>query len=1210
MKNKRKKLLSLLLAVSTLLTLFPFLPTYATEIVERGECGEGVNYTLDSDGLLIISGNGSIANTGQFRENTSIQTVVIEEGITAIPDYTFLDCINLRSVSIPETVSHIGVRVLVNTAIFGSKDYYTNGDALYINNWLIAVNPQYIGENLGVFEIQSGTKGIAPGVFGETVYDEFINLVCIIPKSVEIISEGAFPQADYPFGVYYYGTANDWASIQIGEHHNEALLNTVHYNYNGDVLPLSYGKCGDSVNWSIYSDGLLKIEGSGAMYDYQCSEHPGMVSWDAPWKEFLNLYANWLDYSPLWSILRFIKAVELSEGITRVGDSSFSELFDIESILLPSTITSIGKNAFSNCVSLQMAELPNSVTEIGENTFSGCVSLRNMILSNQLRVIPKGTFSDCVYLNQIEIPSSVQKIVSDAFQSCISLENLTILNDEVEIIEEEESLAPSSMYVPSKQYGEYSNLILAYIRIMSLVDRHCIDQSFFDNDFAIINEMLGTAYGSPEDIEEDSEGVMQKLSDVLPPEIYEAILGEEGSDNGSFTPLLTIYGHKGSTSETYATRIRAPFVCLHVYVDGICKYCGDVDASQPDWGDWTDDENGLTHSRVDNSNPTSVQTEAHIWDDGSVVIAATCGEQGVALYSCTVCGATTTEPIPMNGHTLVRTAASTPDCFIDGNEEYYTCSKCGKYYADEDGTTEIEMNSWILPAAHGLDVGFDEEEVASTCSVKGYCRVICLDCGEIVENTIFELSPDNHKGATVVRNARGATCTLDGYTGDTYCVDCGVKIADGEAIVASGHAWNDGEITTPATCSVPGIKTYTCNVCFATREEETEIEENNHVNTTEIGETSSTCNVHGYTSGVYCLDCKQFVSGHKEKPLSDHMWNDGIVTTAATCITKGVETLTCAICSKTIEVESEIDPNNHIGDTFVVGATQATCSTHGYTGDTYCSDCRNIILTGVQTPFADHELAKTAARSATCTEEGNSAYFTCSSCGKYFADSNAETEIEVNSWILSALDHDWSAWLVTSEATYLHSGEKVRRCMRCTAVETSLIEKLIPDAIKTDENTGSQLAFQDNVVPTDTKLVVDEEFDGVYFELLNREKGNVRKQLFNITLESDGEKIQPTGYVLVRLPIPEGYNIAYLNVYYIASDGSGMKKMDSYIDGEYICFETTHFSEYAIVDETPSQAEPEKPQSNCACGKYHSGAFSGLIRFFHSIIYFFKNLFK
>ncbi|MBR6780941.1 MAG: dockerin type I repeat-containing protein, partial [Clostridia bacterium] len=58
-------------------------------------------------------------------------------------------------------------------------------------------------------------------------------------------------------------------------------------------------------------------------------------------------------------------------------------------------------------------------------------------------------------------------------------------------------------------------------------------------------------------------------------------------------------------------------------------------------------------------------------------------------------------------------------------------------------------------------------------------------------------------------------------TGDTYCLGCGVKIASGSAIPATGnHTWDNGVVTLEPTYTAPGVRTYTCTVCDATRTEE------------------------------------------------------------------------------------------------------------------------------------------------------------------------------------------------------------------------------------------------------------------------------------------------------------------------------------------------------------------------------------------------------
>ena len=72
---------------------------------------------------------------------------------------------------------------------------------------------------------------------------------------------------------------------------------------------------------------------------------------------------------------------------------------------------------------------------------------------------------------------------------------------------------------------------------------------------------------------------------------------------------------------------------------------------------------------------------------------------------------------------------------------------------------------------------------------------------------------------TEVRGAKAATCTEAGYTGDTYCTDCGEQIDTGSATAANGHKWNAGVITQEPTASADGVKTYTCTVCGDTKTE-------------------------------------------------------------------------------------------------------------------------------------------------------------------------------------------------------------------------------------------------------------------------------------------------------------------------------------------------------------------------------------------------------
>jgi len=163
--------------------------------------------------------------------------------------------------------------------------------------------------------------------------------------------------------------------------------------------------------------------------------------------------------------------------------------------------------------------------------------------------------------------------------------------------------------------------------------------------------------------------------------------------------------------------------------------------------------------------------------------------------------------------------------------------------------------------------------------------------------------PCDHKN-TEIRNAKDATCTKDGYTGDTYCKDCGEKIGTGTAIPAKGHSWNEGKITTAPTCENAGVKTYTCTVCNATKTEA--INATGHT-PVEVAEQPATCTEAGHTAGVKCSVCGATISGIEVIPATGH--------------------------------KPEIR-----------NAVEATLTTPGYTGDTCCSVCNELLKQGTDIP--------------------------------------------------------------------------------------------------------------------------------------------------------------------------------------------------------------------------------------------------------------------
>lgn len=190
---------------------------------------------------------------------------------------------------------------------------------------------------------------------------------------------------------------------------------------------------------------------------------------------------------------------------------------------------------------------------------------------------------------------------------------------------------------------------------------------------------------------------------------------------------------------------------------------------------------------------------------------------------------------------------------------------------------------------HSHSYTTETSRTASTCCTKGSVTKKC-SCGE-TQTTELALDPNNHAGGTEVKNAKSATCTATGYTGDTYCKGCGAKIKSGSTIAKKAHT----EVTIPAV--------------------------------------APTCTATGLTAGVKCSVCNSIITAQQTVAKLDHNYV-GKVTTQPTCTDKGVKTYTCqndASHKYTEEIAA-------LGHSYTSVVTQPTETSNGYTTYT-CSRC-------------------------------------------------------------------------------------------------------------------------------------------------------------------------------------------------------------------------------------------------------------------------------
>ena len=242
------------------------------------------------------------------------------------------------------------------------------------------------------------------------------------------------------------------------------------------------------------------------------------------------------------------------------------------------------------------------------------------------------------------------------------------------------------------------------------------------------------------------------------------------------------------------------------------------------------------------------------------------------------------------------------------------------------------------------------------------------------DTTLYAQWEDNHS-LTKVINKKDATCTEDGYTGDTVCKICDKEITKGEIIPAKGHT-EVIDAAVEATCTKPGkTEGKHCSVCNEVLVAQEETPAKGHTEVTDAA-VEATCTTPGKTEGKHCSVCSEILVAQTEIPAKGHSWNDGEITTAPTCENAGVKTLTCTVCNET-RTEA-IDATGHTPEE--VGEKPATCTEAGHTAGTKCSVCGAKISGMEEIPATGHSEVVDAAKDPTCTETGLTEGKHCAVC--------------------------------------------------------------------------------------------------------------------------------------------------------------------------------------------------------------------------------------
>ena len=413
----KKRLLSFVLAVLMIASLLPA-TALAADIVKSGTCGaegDGSNltWTLDSEGVLTISGSGDMhdydfPSAPWYDSRSRVKSAVIADGVTSIGWDAFEDCTSLTSVTIPDSVTRIGEQAFDGCKSLASvtiPDSVTSiGDGAFYccdsltGIWVNEGNNNYSNDASGVLFDKGMTALIqCPGGFSGAY---------TIPDSVTSIDNRAFYSCKSLTSV----TIPNSVTI-IGERAFSYCTSLTSVTIPDSVTSIGDGAfyCCDSLTgiWVAEGNSHYSSDASGVLFDKNMTaliQCPG----------------------------RFFGAYTIPDSVTSIDNRAFYSCKSLTSVTIPNSVTSIGDGAFYKCDSLTSVTIPDGVTSIDWCAFSDCTSLTSVTIPNSVTSIGDCAFQYCASLTSVTIPDSVTSINNGAFYDCTSLTDVYYAGSEAQ----------------------------------------------------------------------------------------------------------------------------------------------------------------------------------------------------------------------------------------------------------------------------------------------------------------------------------------------------------------------------------------------------------------------------------------------------------------------------------------------------------------------------------------------------------------------------------------------------------------------------------------------------------------------------------------------------------------------------------------------------------------------------------------------------------
>ena len=484
------------------------------------------------------------SNGGPWAEYAAeITAIYIEEGVTFIGGYAFMDCVQVTDIVLPDTVTEIGYCVfsgctgltsinipegvtVLHDSLFSlctslaaidipdsvtRLEGYVFSSCTALTSLEIPDSVTYIGQNcfsnctaLTEIVIPDSVTTMEAYAFCECTALERVKLSNQLTKLDEhcfsgctSLKEIVIPASITNIGGWAFSTCGTIDSVTFMKNAPKIAVTAFM-----ETTATCYYPAGNDT-WT--EDKLAQYDGTLTWVPYEptivtdgeCGEN---VTWHYD-QETATLTISgtgpMADYStrdiPYWMAEEYpIQKVVVESGVTHIGNHAFNTLQTLEEIVLPETLESIGSMVFVMCENLTAVTIPEGVTTIGEFAFSQCRGLTEVSLPSTLTFMDWYAFEKCGSLTEVIVPGSLSSIADGAFIGCSSLQKLTLENGISSIgYSAFESCAElESVTIPASVTAIYSG---AFAQCYALTEIH-FEGDAPTTDGTVFGESVATAY--------------------------------------------------------------------------------------------------------------------------------------------------------------------------------------------------------------------------------------------------------------------------------------------------------------------------------------------------------------------------------------------------------------------------------------------------------------------------------------------------------------------------------------------------------------------------------------------------------------------------------------------------------------------------------------------------------------------------------------------